>query len=93
MTIPSTKKRTINSAARLLPILAAVAILSTTSNVEAKITCGSPSGSHQVGDTVSLSLSDDGIWPKAGDASGVTANIRCSSGGNEITSFGMTNSW
>ncbi|KAI1319168.1 hypothetical protein EDD11_004811 [Mortierella claussenii] len=81
---------------RLLSTVAVVALLLAYSapTVDSKITCSSPSGSHNVGDSVSLSLSDNGWWPFASDIKTVSATVRCS-GGGEITSFGMSNgdSW
>ncbi|KAF9954667.1 hypothetical protein BGZ70_010492, partial [Mortierella alpina] len=78
----------------LLSAAVAVALLSATT-VDASINCQSPSGSYRVGDSVSISLGDNGWWPKAGDVYSVNANVYCSSGGNRIASFGTSNggSW
>ncbi|KAI8605021.1 hypothetical protein EDD21DRAFT_364715, partial [Dissophora ornata] len=90
----SKKKTPTSTAARLFSAVATIACLSM-GMVEATINCQSPTGTHQVGDSVTLSLGDNGWWPKASDIYSVTATVRCSSGGSQLASFATSNggSW
>ncbi|KAI7827560.1 hypothetical protein BC939DRAFT_444636 [Gamsiella multidivaricata] len=90
--MPSAMKNSL--ATTLFSAVAALALLSS-STVNAAINCQSPSGSHQAGDSVSMSLGDNGWWPKAGDIYSITATVRCSSGGSQIASMDISNgnSW
>ncbi|KAK3833590.1 MAG: hypothetical protein J3R72DRAFT_453220 [Linnemannia gamsii] len=82
--------RTHNTKSRLLTSAIAIALL-TLQGTEASISCSSPSGSFQVGDRVSLSLSGNNWWPRLKDIYSITANVYCSSGGSKVTSMSISN--
>ncbi|KAF9136320.1 hypothetical protein BGW39_000036 [Mortierella sp. 14UC] len=76
---------------RLLTSAVAIALLALQQGTEASISCSSPSGSFQVGDTVSLSLTGNNWWPRLKDVYSITANVYCSSGGSKVTSMSISN--
>ncbi|KAF9978422.1 hypothetical protein BGZ73_002318 [Actinomortierella ambigua] len=79
------RDRSLSSKASPL-VLVAGAILLLASTVHAGLSCQSPSGSARVGDQVTLSLSDNGWWPKTRDVYSMKATFRCSSGNQEVYS-------
>ncbi|KAF9148904.1 hypothetical protein BG015_009319 [Linnemannia schmuckeri] len=82
-----------NSKSRLLTSAVALTLLATTAH--ASLSCASPSGSYQVGDTVRLELSGNSWWPRLKDVYSITANVYCWSGSGTIASMSISNgdSW
>ncbi|KAF9910631.1 hypothetical protein EC991_005937 [Linnemannia zychae] len=80
-----------NTKSRLLTSAVAVALLALQQGIEASVSCSSPTGSYQVGDRVTFSLTGNNWWPRLKDVYSITANIYCSSGGSKVTSMSVSN--
>ncbi|KAG9067021.1 hypothetical protein KI688_012933 [Linnemannia hyalina] len=90
--------RRTNTKSRLLSSAVALTLLSTTTLLQtahASLSCSSPSGSYQVGNTVRLELSGNSWWPRLQDVYSITANVYCSSGSGTVASMSISNgdSW
>ncbi|KAK3834383.1 MAG: hypothetical protein JOS17DRAFT_738869, partial [Linnemannia elongata] len=90
-------KRT-NTKSRLLSSAVALTLLSATTLLQtahASLSCASPSGSYQVGDSVRLELSGSSWWPRLQDVYSITANVYCWSGSGTVASLSISNgdSW
>lgn len=80
------------SSAVALTLLSATTLLQT---AHASLSCASPSGSYQVGDSVRLELSGNSWWPRLQDVYSITANVYCWSGSGTVASLSISNgdSW
>ncbi|KAF9543866.1 hypothetical protein EC957_000400 [Mortierella hygrophila] len=90
--------RRTNTKSRLLSSAVALTLFSTTTLLQtahASLSCASPSGSYQVGNTVRLELSGNSWWPRLQDVYSITANVYCSSGSGTVASMSISNgdSW
>lgn len=90
--------RRTNTKSRLLSSAVALTLLSATTllqSAHASLSCSSPSGSYQVGDSVRLELSGTSWWPRLQDVYSITANVYCSSGSGTVASMSISNgdSW
>ncbi|KAK3821005.1 MAG: hypothetical protein J3Q66DRAFT_332422 [Benniella sp.] len=68
----------------LLVLLTLLLSPSVVLNVQARLSCTSPSGSFHVGDATTFGWSDNGVWPRGSDVDSCTAVVRCTSGAKQI---------